>query len=176
LNGYLDKLLLGAALIFPIVLGPVRVLPLQEVMGFWGSLNLYGLPLDLIVKLFFLFTVQMIIIFSATRINEVIVIYNITTEQLVPVLHEILHRSEIAFQQTGNLVVLTNGIYFQINDCTPTKNITLTTTSQFRNATLWKHLETELINNLKEVKTSRHNKWLVTAIMSVICFFLSVPF
>ncbi|MDR3111341.1 MAG: hypothetical protein LBU65_16855, partial [Planctomycetaceae bacterium] len=39
LNGYLDKLLLGAALIFPIVLGPVRVLPLQEVMGFWGSLN-----------------------------------------------------------------------------------------------------------------------------------------
>ena len=175
LAGQTDKLLLGLALLGPILAGPVKMLPLQESFGFWGAVEIGGRPFDFVLWLLLGFLLLTLVIWWSRRTTEMIVIYNMTAEQLLPVLQEVLPRLETDCESAGNAVALPKwGVQFYVNNCRAARNVTLVATSRFQNPAAWLRIEDEIRRALPSVRADFHLVWLFLGVASLLCAVLGL--
>lgn len=146
-TGARDAAALGIAIAGFVVAGPMELFLPIEAAAFWGiwvwamMLGIYLLGLLLAVLL----------------LRPRLVIYNVTGEQLRPILGEVVTRLDPEARWAGESLTMPSlGVQLHVEPLAMLKNVQLVATGSSQNLTGWRRLESELAAALRTVRGTRN--------------------
>jgi len=143
LNGTWDICALGAGLSGMIFIGPYNLLMPPAAMIRFGAF----------VWILLAVLYALCLILLSSKLHPRLVIYNMTEQQLRPVLTATMHRLGWDHRWAENVLTVSNhGIQLEMVFFSPLKNITLRRTSALQNRGTWRRLERVLQAELQLVR------------------------
>ena len=146
-TGARDAAALGIAIAGFVVAGPMELFLPIEAAAFWGiwvwamMLGIYLLGLLLAVLL----------------LRPRLVIYNVTGEQLRPILGEVVTRLDPEARWAGESLTMPSlGVQLHVEPLAMLKNVQLVAAGSSQNLTGWRRLESELAAALRTVRGTRN--------------------
>jgi hypothetical protein len=146
-TGGRDAFALGLAISGLVMIGPVELFfPTMAASAYgavvWGLLaGLYGLCLTLLVLI----------------LRPRLVIYNISSEELRPILAQLMVEMDPEARWAGDSIVLpTLGIQMRMEMVTSMRNVSLVSNEPRQESLCWRRLEQELGTALREVEVARN--------------------
>lgn len=143
LNGPRDTAALALAVSGLIVVGPIELFMPQMAAAEYGA---YVWAMLLV---FYLLIVTLIVLVQRPRL----VVYNVSADELRPVLAEVVAKLDPEHRWAGNALVLPNmGIELYVESFAPLRNISLTAVGPRQSYQGWRRLENALSSALREVE------------------------
>lgn len=166
LGGQPDRVLLGLALVFPLLVGPVKMLPLGQTFALWETL--FQFPGRCIVWGMLLFLLVAAVFWLAARCRKKIVLYNLDNNKLATLLTELAPKLDNQYRWAGNSLFLPSlNLQFAVEVIPMFRNITLIATSPHQDPESWKRLEAALRLALREVRVRRNPGALLTFLLGL---------
>jgi hypothetical protein len=144
-TGGRDAAALGTAVAGLVVAGPMELFLVEEAAVLYGGwvwaimLAAYALALSLLILL----------------MRPRLVVYNITLEQLRPILENVVSLLDSEARWAGeSLVIPQLGVQLHIETLPMMKNVQLVASGPRQNIDGWRRLETELVAELRKVRTT----------------------
>ena len=136
MNGAYDNLLLGFGLAGFAMVGPIELLMLSESTAF----RFGGYAWVMLIILYSL-VVMLLVMFGKPRLT----VYNVSFEQLRPVLVDVIGRLDDQARWTGETVFLPNrGVHFYVDRHRRLHNVQIIALGSYQNFESWQLLEKEL--------------------------------
>lgn len=142
-SGARDAAALGIAIAGFVVAGPMELFVPVDAAAYWGvwvwpmMLGVYALGLLLVVLL----------------MRPRLIIYNVTAEQLRPVLSDVVSRLDPAARWAGESLTMPNlGVQLHVEPLLMLKNVQLVSTGPHQNLAGWRTLENELRPALRSAR------------------------
>jgi len=158
-SGARDLAALAIALSGLIVVGPVELFFPDHAavkLGWVVWLILLGLYLSAIV-------------FIVLSLRPRLVIYNVTTDRLRPVLGRLIEKLDKTARWAGDCVIMPDlGIQFYIDNSPAMRNMSLKSAGPNQDLLGWRKLESELLEEIKEIPSSRNPRGLSMLAASLI--------
>ncbi len=178
-HGPLDKTLLGFALAGPLLIGPLKFLPLGDALVFWEMLgNEFGFGNYsgvVIVLGMILFLLLVAISRFAARTREKIVLYNIDNGELGDVFGELAPKLDPNYRWAGNSLFLpTLQVQFTVERTPLFRVISLVATTRLQDPVAWDRVESELRAAVKERRVGPNRARWILASMGMAMFLLLV--
>ncbi|MCA9246482.1 MAG: hypothetical protein KDA42_05180 [Planctomycetales bacterium] len=169
LSGSLDLALLCIAVLGLVVVGPLELFMPEAAMAhfrflFWPMmLSLYGL------------TASLILLMSRPRL----VVYNVTSQQLRPLLSEIATRLDPAARWAGDsLYVPELGIQLRLEEFLAMRNVSLMSNGENQSLAGWRRLAGELHSALGQLSTSSNPRGaslvVCGCVLTIVCLYRSM--
>jgi hypothetical protein len=134
-SGTRDLVALGLAILGFVVVGPLELFLPEAAVTLYG-----GWVWGMLVASYLL-----LVVLVALTVRPRLVVYNTTTEQLYPVLEEVLARHDKQFRWVGtNVVSQELGLQFHVEVYAPLKNVQLVATGGQQSLDGWHKLEVDL--------------------------------
>lgn len=146
-SGSTDVTMLALAVLGLVVVGPMNLfLPAAAVVRF-------GPLAWLLLAAFYGLCVVMYVLIARPRL----VIFNVSMEQLRPLLEEIVRRLDSDANVAGDGMFLPQlSVQFHVDAARPMRNVSLVATGQQQSYSGWKRLQTELTGALQTVEVARN--------------------
>jgi hypothetical protein len=148
-SGTRDLLALGLAIVGFVVVGPMELFLPEAAITLYG-----GWVWGMLVSSYLL-----MLVLIALTVRPRLVVYNITSEQLFPVLEEVLARHDKQFRWVGTTVVSQElGLQFYVEVYAPLKNVQLVASGGHQSLDGWHKLEVDLRQALRSA-AGTPNPW-----------------
>jgi hypothetical protein len=142
-TGVRDTLALGIAVSGCVIAGPMELFLPESAATLYG-----GWVWAMMLSCYALF-----VLFIALMLRPRLVIYNITLEQLMPVLEETIARLDKQVRASGNTMVSQElGVQFSVESQAMVKNVQIIAAGPVQSLAGWRRLETELAAALRSVR------------------------
>src|SRR5262245_19135209 len=146
-TGARDAATLAIALAGFVVVGPMELFLVEEAAA------LYGAWVWSIMLVAYALVVLLVVLLLRPRI----IIYNITLEQLRPVLAEVVGRLDAEARWAGESLVMPRlGVQLHVEAGPLLNNVQLVSSGSAQALAGWRHLETELAIALRRTRTAAH--------------------
>jgi hypothetical protein len=165
-SGTRETIALGLALAGLVVVGPMQLFLPEAAAAQFGTL-VWALLIG-----FYVLCLTLCVMVMRPRL----VIYNVTPDQLRPVLAEVAQRLDHDAVWAGRALSMPQlRVHLVIDSFAPMQNVTLVATSHGQSVTNWRRLEASLREALREmpVATRTHGAWLAMCgllILAVLAF------
>jgi hypothetical protein len=147
-SGTRDVATLGIAISGFVVAGPLELFLPARAVGFWGPAITWGLMFGT-----YILGLLLVVLMLRPRL----VIYNITAEQLRPVMAEVVGGLDHESRWAGESLTLPNlGVELHIESQPLFKNVQLVSAGPHQNFAGWRRLEAELGAALRSVRGMRN--------------------
>jgi hypothetical protein len=148
-SGTRDLLALGLAIVGFVAVGPMELFLPEAAVTLYG-----GWVWGMLIASYLL-----LLVLVALTVRPRLVIYNVTTEQLYPLLEEVLARHDKQFRWVGsNIVSEELGLQLHLEVYAPLKNVQLVATGGQQSLDGWNRLEVDLRKALRTC-TGPPNPW-----------------
>jgi hypothetical protein len=153
LSGTRETLALGLALFGLVTVGPMQLFMPQEAAARFGQF------VWMLLIAFYVLSLALVIILSKPRL----IIYNISQDQLRPILDEVIHRLDPDATWAGQAVSMPLArVHFHLENFAPLGNVSLVASGDEQSHGGWRRLEIALRGRLREtsVAAQPHGFWL----------------
>jgi hypothetical protein len=145
-TGTRDLITLGIAIAGFAIAGPMELFLPVRAIGFWGPAITWGLMLGIYALGLFLVVLTL---------RPRLVIYNITSDQLLPVLDELAKRVDPAASWAGHSLSLPSlGVHLHVEPVQLLRNVQLVSAGPQQNFAGWRLLEAALVTALRPVRST----------------------
>ncbi len=143
-TGTRDLYVLGLGLSGFFVIGPLSLFMPESAARIFGGYLIWTLLL-----IFYSLCLTLCVLLARPRL----VIYNITLDQLRPLLNNLIHRLDLEYHWAGESLALPGlGIQLQLDRFPLTRNVSLVATAAPQSFGGWRRLEAELVEELRTVE------------------------
>jgi hypothetical protein len=145
-TGTRDVITLGIAIAGFAVAGPMELFLPVRAVGFWGPTITWSLMLGIYVL-----GLMLVVLMLRPRL----VIYNITSDQLLPILDTLARRMDPAASWAGQSLSLPSlGVHLHVEPLNLVRNVQLASAGPHQNFGGWRLLEAELAAALRPVRST----------------------
>lgn len=166
-TGTRDVATLGIAISGFVVAGPLELFLPVRAVGFWGPLITWGLMLGI-----YILGLLLVVLMLRPRL----VIYNATSDQVLPVLDELARRLDPQASWAGQCLSLPRlGVQLHVEPLHLLRNVQLVSAGPHQNFAGWHLLEAELAKALRSVRGT-HNPAGFSLMMAGLAMALAITF
>ena len=160
-TGGRDLAALGAAVAGFMIVGPVELFLPHSVARHFGPY------VWLLLGALYMLCVTLLVLMSRPRL----VIYNMTAEQLRPLLADLAARLDAEHRWAGDSLALPQfGVQLQIEKFLPMRNVSLVATAAEQDFAGWRQLERDLDRELEQIETAANPMGVSMITLSLLLF------